>query len=123
MNNSVTISGLGAANLAVNGNAASRVFYISSSKTVTISGLTITNGFAQSGGGIYNDHSSLTVSNCTITSNFAGNDMFSSDGGGIYNDGSPSGNATLTVVNSTLSGNSASHRRRRHPQLRGADGS
>src|SRR6266446_3031124 len=37
VNNSLTISGPGAANLAVNGNAASRIFYISSGKTVTIS--------------------------------------------------------------------------------------
>ena len=41
---SVTISGPGADNLAVNGNAKSRVFYIASGKTVTMSDLTITNG-------------------------------------------------------------------------------
>ena len=58
VDNSVTISGPGADQLSVNGNAASRVFYIASGKTVTISGLTITNGNATggNGGGIYNDH-------------------------------------------------------------------
>ena len=45
----LTISGPGAANLAVNGNGSSRVFFINSifvSKIVSISGLTITNGTA-----------------------------------------------------------------------------
>src|SRR5206468_50828 len=98
--NSLTISGPGAANLAVNGNAASRVFLLLSGQTVTISGLTITNGQASpsSGGGIYNDHSTLTVSSCTIS----GNSAF--DGGGIYNNGY-SGSATLEILNSTLNGN------------------
>ena len=80
----------------------SRVFYISPGKTVTISGLTIFNGSAPSGnyfgGGIYNDHATLTVSNCTIT----GNSAFQGVGGGIFND-----NGTLTVIGSTLSGNSS----------------
>src|SRR6266496_2108647 len=42
---SITISGPGAESLAVDGNAMSRVFHIGSGKNVTISGLTITNGF------------------------------------------------------------------------------
>src|SRR5216117_3958018 len=77
VNNSLTISGPGAANLAVNGNAASMIFYISSGKTVTISGLTITNGrksgigIESQGAGILNDHATLTVSNCTISGNSA----------------------------------------------------
>src|SRR6266852_5528046 len=76
--NSVTILGPGPANLAVNGNAASRVFHISGT-VVTIAGLTITNGRADSGGGgIFNDHSILTVSACTLTGNSATN----SRGGG-----------------------------------------
>src|SRR5881275_2250201 len=54
----ITISGPGAGNLAINGNANSRVFHIGSGQTVTISGLTITNG---AGGGIYNDHAALTL--------------------------------------------------------------
>jgi hypothetical protein len=107
---SVTISGPGAANLAVNGNAAGRVFYVSSGKTVTISGITITNGNETSidgdgiGGGIYNA-GTLTVTNSTISNNSASvtdNFNFDSFGGGIYNAG------TLTVTNSTISGNSLS---------------
>ena len=102
VSNSVTILGPGSANLAVNGNAASRVFNITNAVTVVITGLTVTNGLvsADAGGGIYNDSSTLTVSNCTISGNSAG------DGGGIFSDGF-SGSATLKVTDSTISGNSA----------------
>src|SRR6266705_625 len=102
VNDSITISGPGAANLAVNANAMSRVFHIGSGRTVTISGLTITNGNATAdyGGGIYNDHSSLTVAACRITANSA------DFGGGIYTNGGV-GNAALTLNNCTVSSNLA----------------
>ena len=101
---SVTINGPGAANLAVDGNGASRVFYIGSGRTVTIDSLTIINGNAGSGdtgGGIYNDQATLTVTNCTLSGNSAGY-----RGGGIFN-GGEFGSATLTISHSTLSGNSS----------------
>ena len=102
----ITISGPGANNLAVDANHASRVFYIPSGRRVTISGLTITNGSAPLpyivGGGIYNDHATLTLNNCTIN----GNTAVPGSGGGIYNDGY-GGGATLTITNCTISGNSA----------------
>src|SRR5262249_3791008 len=99
VNKSVPINGPGANQLAVNGNASSRVFHINSVKTVTIYGLTITNGSASDyfGGGIYNDHATLTVSNCAVS----GNSAPTGYGGGIYND-----HGTLTVSSTTLSGNS-----------------
>jgi hypothetical protein len=103
----VTILGPGPGSLAVNGNAASRVFHITNTAIAAISGLTITNGAVSgsfpgnAGGGIWNDHSTLTLSNCTITGNYGGN----GPGGGIYNDGS-SGSATLSIIASTISGNS-----------------
>jgi hypothetical protein len=98
---SVTISGPGANLLAVNGNAASRVFHISPGKTVTISGLTITNGSSNDmGGGILNDQkATLTVSNSTISGNSVG---FS--GGGVWNYF-----GTVTVTNTTISGNVSGH--------------
>ncbi|HVM63180.1 MAG TPA: choice-of-anchor Q domain-containing protein [Verrucomicrobiae bacterium] len=111
--NSVTIIGSGPTNLAVNGNAASRAFYIGPSTIVSLSSLTITNGLADGlspanlgGGGIYNDHATLTVSNCTLSGNVAASPSGGGQGGGIYNAGSGDGGATLTVINSTLSGNS-----------------
>src|SRR6266545_3714380 len=99
VNRSVGISGLGADNLTVDGNANDRVFYINPNNTVTISGLTITNGVVVGdGAGIYNDRATLTVTNCTISGN---------SGGGIFNYGfSGSGTATLTITNCTVSGNS-----------------
>src|SRR5262249_53231929 len=102
VNKSITISGPGANTLAVDANHASRVFYIDSGKDVTISGLTITNGSAPDpyhrGGGIYNDHAALTLSSCTISGNAADVGV----GGGIFND-----QGTLTVSGSNLSGNSS----------------
>jgi len=100
---SVTISGPGPDNLAINGNAKSRVFHIASGQTATISGLTITNGHtSDSGGGIYNDHATLVLSNCAITSNSAAGSI----GGGIHNDGSNIGRATLQINNSLTTNNS-----------------
>src|SRR3954447_8550889 len=102
VNRNVTISGPGAPSLAISGNAANRVFRIASNRSVTISGLTITNGntAADDGAGIYNDHSTLTLNACSVLGNSAGL------GGGIYSDGS-AGSAMVTLNNSTFSGNSA----------------
>src|SRR4051812_49528975 len=87
VNKNVTISGPGAPNLAISRNAANRVFRIASNRSVTISGLTITNGntAADDGAGIYNDHSTLTLNACSVLGNSAGL------GGGIYSDGSAGG--------------------------------
>ena len=104
VDNAITISGPGAENLAVNGNAKDRVFHVTGGN-VTISGLTITNGNASGnglgGGGIYNDHSTLTVNNCAISGNHT-----DTQGAGLYNDGSGS-TAQLTILNTTISGNQA----------------
>ena len=103
VNRIVSINGPGLNNLAVDANYASRVFHVSGGASVTISGLSITNGFASGlyGGGIYNDHSTLSVINCALSGNSA------NDAGGIYNDGASGGSATLYVLNCTLSGNGA----------------
>jgi predicted outer membrane repeat protein len=134
VDNSVTISGPGADNLAVDGNATSRVFHVAPSKTVTISGLTVTNGHAfgeffpdDSGAGIYDDHATLTLTSCTISDNsaftFGGgiyndhgsltvntcvvSDNFSDNtGGGLYNDGS-NGSASAQVNSSSFLNNSS----------------
>ncbi len=106
----VTIVGPGAANLAVNGNASSRVFHVAAGETVSISGLTITNGFASGaypanqGGGVWNDHASLTLGNCVVT----GNSSAAGDGGGVINDAFDHGSATLEIDGCTISDNSAS---------------
>src|SRR5436309_11909521 len=105
VNKVVTISGPGAASLALDGNVNSRVFHIGSRRPVSISGLTITNGNGASGGGgaIWNDHGALTLNNCAVDFNST-----AYLAGGIYNDGS-NGTATMMILNSTLSGNFASY--------------
>jgi N-acetylneuraminic acid mutarotase len=103
VDHNITITGPGAKNLSIDGNAKSRVFHIASGQTVTISGLTITNGHtAEFGGGIYNDHAVLILSNCVITGNSAANNI----GGGIHNDGKDVGHATLQINNSLITNNS-----------------
>ena len=117
---SLTIQGPGAGQLTVSGNQASRVFNIGSGVTVALSNLTITKGFdgGSYGGNIFNagtltitgstisdgfaqlhgggcwNQSSLTITNSTISGNS------SSEGGGIFNQGT-----TLTLANTTITGN------------------
>jgi len=91
----LTITGLGADDLTISGNNASRVFSIAAGVAVSISGVTIASGAADFGGGIYNE-GTLTVANCILTNNSAG-----SDGGAIDNV------RTLAVIDSILSDNSA----------------
>jgi hypothetical protein len=80
---------------------------------VTINHSTITGNSAKIGGGIYNNGSTLpggpmatlTIHNCTISGNSANSGgVVSGFGGGISNKG---GNTIVSVINSTLSGNSA----------------
>lgn len=110
---SISISGPGAGNLAVDGNANGRVFHIGSGTTVTIAGLTIRNGMVTgnfptgSGGGIYSFQATLTLNDCAISGNSAPygggvtNDAYNNETGGSW--------AVLTISNSTLSGNSAGY--------------
>jgi len=97
---SIIINGPGSFNLTLDAHNASRVFHVSGGVSATIAGLTVANGGSEEGGGgIRNDHSMLLVDNCTVSGSY---DAYT--GGGIYNDGS-NGSATLTVTNSTISGN------------------
>ena len=102
---SIIISGPGSDNLTVAASGYGRVFHVSPGVIATIAGLTITNGSGEwdgfGGGGIYNDHATLTVDKCTVSGN-----AVSFQGGGVYNNGS-NGSATLTITNSTVSGNHA----------------
>src|SRR5262249_6828529 len=94
----LTITGPGAGVLTVSGSGVSRVFEVSDStpvtRTVRISGLTITGGMEAraSGGGILNAEA-LTVQNSTIIGN-----SVRDFGGGLFN----LDTASLTVQNSTI---------------------
>ncbi len=105
ISHSVTIEGPGANTLSVSGNDASRVFDVSGSASVAISGLTITDGLATSGGGILLEGSAaLSISNCSFTGNEAlGNAAGGGFGGGIEDDSS----GALSVSNSTFDANKA----------------
>ncbi len=99
----VTINGPGASVLTISGNNASRVFAVSPGAVVNFNGLTIANGNSSTnGGGLFNDHGTVTLTNCVVTGNTA------NFGGGIFNRGSTSGAASLTLNNSTLTANAAS---------------
>jgi hypothetical protein len=93
----LTIQGQGATNTAVDGTGISgSVFTISAGVTATIQDITVRNGSALLGGGIFN-RGTVTISNITLSGNSAGY------GGGIFN----GIGSTVTISNSTLSGNSA----------------
>jgi hypothetical protein len=86
----------------ISGNNAVRVFTVNPGVAVTLNALTITNGSAVDGGGIYNS-GTLIVSNSTFDGNSARGDYPGPNfGGGIYNN-----NGALTVSNSTFSSNGA----------------
>ncbi len=111
--------------IAINGNASSRLFYVTNGVTAVFNSLTITNGLAAGGfpsgygGGIYND-GALTLSNCTLAANtgFAGGALYNHGSGTIQSStlcgnvaafgGGVQNEAPLTAINSTFYGNTAS---------------
>lgn len=97
----LTIQGLGAASTTVNGGGSGPVFTVQSGVTAMIQNMTISNGVATSGGGIYNAGGTLTISHTSLSGNSSTDT--GGGGGGIYNDIY----ATLTINDSTFSGNSA----------------
>ncbi|MDX6443283.1 MAG: hypothetical protein QOH71_357 [Blastocatellia bacterium] len=107
INHNININGPGANVLTVKRNSAAqfRIFEITPGRTVAISGLTIANGLVSgiypgnSGGGIYNDHGSLSLTACVVSGN-------SATGGAILNNGQ-TGTASLTVTDSSIRDNAA----------------
>jgi hypothetical protein len=97
----VSLVGVGAGTSKIQAQCASctptfGVFIVHGAGATSISGVTIEDGHetTNSGGGIWNDAGTLTVSNSTITNNFSIN-----VGGGIYNQG------VLTLQNNTITSN------------------
>ena len=81
--------------LSVDGQGQSRILSVGTAADVTISGLTLADGRASTGGGIIN-RGKLALTDCTLSGNTA-----TAFGGGLYNIG------TLTMIGCTLSGNTA----------------
>lgn len=99
----VLIDASDVSNLTISGNNGRRVFEIDGA-TVNIIGLTVSNGAAGFGAGIYNNGGDLTLTRCTVTKCQATfNGVHLAGGGGIYSlDGS------LTLNSCSVLGNSAS---------------
>ncbi|MCO5195749.1 MAG: right-handed parallel beta-helix repeat-containing protein, partial [Anaerolineae bacterium] len=88
---------LDGANQFIDGGDSVQLFTVVSGGAFTVNQATLQNGYASYGGSINNNGGTLTVTNSTISGNYAA--VF---GGGIYNIW-----GTLTVTNSTFSGNEA----------------
>jgi hypothetical protein len=103
INKNLTITGPGAAQLTVSGNNTTQVF--STTSTVSMSGLTVANGYRLGeGAGIQiTNTGNVTLTNCTISNN-RGVNTSGGFGGGIAVRGS---SARLALTNCTISGNSA----------------
>jgi CSLREA domain-containing protein len=105
---SVDIQGPGRDDLYVDGDGSDRVFNIyleGGNPVVSISGLTITNGYSYSGAGIRAEDATLTIANARISNNFTyyNTDRGGGDGGGIaFYDGT-----SLTITNTIITGNTA----------------
>ena len=102
ISDAVDIQGPGQAIITVSGSNSSRVFYLYAKATtidVSISGLSIMQGAANIGGGVFNFDERLTLDHVTISDNHT-----SGDGGGLWADGF---NQVLTLRDSILTGNTS----------------
>jgi hypothetical protein len=111
---SITLNGAGAGSTIIDGNNASRVFdldpNIVGGVTTSISGVTITNGMVTTfggagiiaGSGNAGTRDVLTISNSTISNNDVNSATTNKYGGGLQFFG-----GSLTITNSTFSGNTA----------------
>jgi len=94
----VTIEGPGKDELTVDGRGLSSVFFVwSKGKIVTISGLTIVNGNNPNGGGVASWESTLMLTDCALSDNYA-----QEGGGGVY-----FAFGDLHITNCTLSNNTS----------------
>ena len=101
ISNNVTVDASGlSGGLTISGANTSRIFYVNNGQTVSLLGLTLTEGNGSganaSYGGAINNYGDLALTRCTLFSNSAG-----TEGGAIGNYG-----GTLTLTNCTLIGNS-----------------
>lgn len=94
----LTIEGPGAGDLIVSGDETYRVFWINEDVNATLSGITIADGKAQDGAGIFNQGGTLTLNNCHLIDN-----GYAKNGGAISNRSS----GTLHVNNCVFSDNTA----------------
>ncbi|MGH8489367.1 MAG: DUF4347 domain-containing protein, partial [Gammaproteobacteria bacterium] len=94
----LTLNGAAAASTIIDANGVDRVLDVHAGGTLYLTGVTLTDGSAPEGGGIYNQ-GTIMLDGVRITGNTA---SFSSGGGGIYNDG------VATLARSLIDNNAAS---------------
>ncbi len=103
LNKELTITGTEVTTVTIDANNMGRAFNITSGP-VELNNLTITNGLAYDGGGIYLSGATLTINGCIITNNIAnGTGSPAGSGGGIFNDVG----GILIVNDSEISSNTA----------------
>ncbi len=125
----LTVQGAGALHTIIDAHHNSAVFSVTNQAVVTISQLTMENGSGEGGANLFNSRSTVTITDCTARNGTAGEgagianfggvmvvtgstivgNVASTKGGGILNQTltNPAAAATLTVTNSTVSGNTA----------------
>ena len=105
-NTALTITGPGANLLTVSGNNTVRVLDVRDSETITISGMTMTQGNSLNGtspglgGAIYIGNATATLNGVVVSGNSA-----TSGGGGIY----LNSNNSITITNSTITNNTTNN--------------
>src|SRR5438552_3778544 len=102
LSSNIDIEGLGADKLIVRRDTGGnyRIFNVTTMGTLSLSGLTITNGKSADGAGISNLTGTVNVTNCTLSGNFA--DLGAADHGGA---GIANFSGTVNVSNCTITGN------------------
>jgi len=102
INKNLALKGADQKSTIVNGANKGRIFIISSSAKVTISKLTITNGYSNSAGGAIENQGTLTVNTCKFTKNNVKGTY--SDGGAIENKGTLKANSCNFTYNTAYYG-------------------
>ena len=99
-NITLTLTGAGADTTVIDGGGTGRVVYVGSTAAVTITGVTIRNGYQAigNGGGIYCYDATLTLEDAIVRDNSAG---ASYDGGGLYAEASTVALRATQVLSNT----------------------
>jgi len=95
----LSIEGSGAEFLILQAGGRNRALMIGPTAAVNLSGITITGGWAEMGGGVYNSFGTLTIHDATVSGNSAY--AYGLGGGGIYNL-----SGAMTITHSVVSDNS-----------------
>ncbi|MEI7557080.1 Ig-like domain repeat protein [Candidatus Chlorohelix sp.] len=94
--NDLTLTNTGAGKVIISGNNQYQIFYVNAEKSLSLTNLNLTGGYAEESGGAIHNYGTVTINNSSLYSNSA-----QTWGGAIHNDG-----GTVTISNSSLYSNS-----------------